>query len=85
MANQHVIYRHALAERMYFINEGVVEVLAADEKTLIRFLSRGEFFGEIGILIEPHKCTLSVVARTTTLLYYVKEEDMQEILGEFPE
>lgn len=70
---------------MYFICEGVVEVLATDEKTLIRFMSKGSYFGEIGILLEPHKRSCSVVSRTNTLLYYVKADDMMELLVEAPE
>jgi len=85
MINQHVVFKQCLAERMYFIREGVVEVLADDEKKLIRFLSKGAYFGEIGVLLEPYKHSCSVVTRTATLLYFVKADKMREILNEFPQ
>lgn len=61
---------------MFFVSEGVVEVLADDEIKLIRFLSKGSYFGEIGVLLEPHTRSCSIVARTTTMLYYVKAENL---------
>ena len=70
---------------MFFVSEGVVEVLADDEIKLIRFLSKGSYFGEIGVLLEPHTRSCSIVARTTTMLYYVKAENLVAILNEFPE
>jgi len=79
------LYKNAIAARMFFVSEGVVEVLADDEIKLIRFLSKGSYFGEIGVLLEPHTRSCSIVARTTTMLYYVKAENLVAILNEFPE
>lgn len=68
---------------MYFIRKGVVEVLADNDKKLIRFLSKGAYFREIGVLLEPYKHSCSVVTRTSTLLYFVKADKMRAILNDF--
>jgi CRP-like cAMP-binding protein len=69
---------------MFFIMEGVCEVLANDEQTMIRFLSKGDFFGEIGCLLTS-KRTCSVVSRTSTLLYQIKADKLLSVLADFPQ
>lgn len=66
--NACVFHKEQDATHLYFINEGVIEILASDEKSLIRFLSKGDFFGEIGCLL-TNKRSCSAYSRTTTLLY----------------
>lgn len=58
--------------------------MASDERTLIRFMSKGTYFGEIGCLVTG-KRTCSVVVRTTTLLYSIKKAPLLAILEEYPE
>ena len=64
---------------MYFIHAGVCEIIGADDKTTIRYLSKGGYFGEIGVLLLG-KRTSSVVARTTTIVYSIKQKQLQPIL-----
>ena len=78
-----MFYKDSAAHRFYFVNEGVCEVVAADEQTLIRFLGKGAFFGEIGCLLTG-KRSCSVVVRTTTILHSIKKEPLQAILEEYP-
>jgi voltage-gated potassium channel len=40
---------------MYFIKSGVVEVIATDSQTRIAYLSDGDYFGEIGILLKERR------------------------------
>jgi CRP-like cAMP-binding protein len=83
MINEHVFQKDSAANHFYFINEGVCEVVASDDKTLIRFMSKGAFFGEIGCLLTG-KRSCSVIARTTTILYKVKKDNLIAILEEYP-
>jgi CRP-like cAMP-binding protein len=82
--NEHVFYKDSAAHRFYFINEGVCEVVASDEQTLVRFMSTGSFFGEIGCLLTG-KRSCSVIARTTTILHSIKKEPLIAILEEYPQ
>jgi CRP-like cAMP-binding protein len=82
--NEYVFYKDSAAKSLFFINEGVCEVLASDERTLIRFMSKGTYFGEIGCLVTG-KRTCSVVARTTTLLYSIKKAQLLAVLEDYPE
>lgn len=81
--NEHVFYRDSAALRLFFVNEGVCEVVASNEKTLIRFMSKGSFFGEIGCLLTG-KRTCSVIVRTTTILHAIRKEPLMSILEEYP-
>lgn len=73
-----------IADKMYFVQEGSLEVLATDHFTTIAFLGSGAYFGEIGVLITG-KRSLSVKALSNCMCYSVKSEDFLEILEEYPE
>jgi CRP-like cAMP-binding protein len=55
-----------------------------NDKKFIKFLSKGAFFGEIGIFLTG-KRTCSVIVRTTTVLHAIRKEPLQAILEEFPQ
>lgn len=78
-----MFYKDSAAHRFYFIYEGVCEVVASDERTLIRFMPKGSFFGEIGCLLK-RKRSCSVIARTSTILQYIKKEPLLAILEDYP-
>ena len=57
---------------MYFIHRGKVEILASDEKTVIAYQSKGQYFGEIGVLL-TNKRSLSVKTVNTTILFFIEK------------
>jgi len=79
-----VVKYNEIADKMYFVQEGNLEVLATDHFTTIAFLGSGAYFGEIGVLITG-KRSLSVKALSNILCYTVKNHDFLAILEEFPE
>lgn len=83
IVNEHVFYKDSVAKRMFFVNEGVCEVADNEDKKLIRFLTKGAFFGEIGCFL-TEKRTCSVIVRTTTILHAIRKEKLSTILEEFP-
>jgi CRP-like cAMP-binding protein len=83
MINEHVFSKDAAANKFYIINEGVCEVVASDEQTLIRFMSKGTFFGEIGCLLTG-KRSCSVIVRTTTILHKIRKDHLIEIFEAYP-
>lgn len=51
MAGDYVVEVGDIADEMYFIKNGLVEVQATDNQTIIAYLSEGGYFGEIGLLL----------------------------------
>lgn len=81
--NEYVFYKDSLAKRLFFINEGVCEITDGEDKKLVRFLSKGAFFGEIGLFLTG-KRTCSVIVRTTCIMHAIRKEPLNAILEEFP-
>lgn len=73
-----------IADKMFFVQDGSLEVLATDHFTTIAFLGAGTYFGEIGVLITG-KRSLSIKALTNCMCYSVKSNEFLEILEAFPE
>ena len=67
---------------MYFIQEGIVDVLNHDSD-VVTSLSNGAYFGEIAPLCNTRR-TASVRADTYCNLYSLSREDMLQILSEYP-
>lgn len=84
IVNDYLVQREELATRMFFIQAGICEVLANDEQSCIRFLTKGEFFGEVGCLITG-KRTCSVVARSCALMFIIKCDNLLAVLDDFPD
>jgi CRP-like cAMP-binding protein len=68
-----------MASKMYFIQSGVCEVESVGSRHPLKFMTKGGYFGEIGVLLTG-KRTCSVVVRTTTILQAIKKEDLDDIL-----
>lgn len=48
MADDNAVEAGDIADEMFIIKNGIVEVLATDNSTVIAYLSEGSYFGEIG-------------------------------------
>lgn len=68
---------------MYFIKNGIVQVLATDNKTSIAYMSEGTYFGEIGVLLSQ-KRSCSIKARACTSLFSINKDDLVPILHKYP-
>jgi len=60
---------------MYFVKNGIVQVLSTDNKTVIAYMSEGTYFGEIGVLL-TQKRTCFVKARTLCVFFTINKEDL---------
>lgn len=81
--NEYVFHRDEIAAKMYFIYSGVCEVQAFDALKPLKFMTKGGYFGEIGVLLTG-KRSCSVVVRTTSILQAIKKCDLEPILDAFP-
>lgn len=68
---------------MYFIKTGFIEILSDTNKSII-YMSKGAYFGEIGVLLTG-KRTVNVKSQTNSVVFYVLKADLLEILRKFPE
>ena len=84
MADDFVVEVGDIAEEVFFIKKGVVEVLATDNSTVIAYLSEGAYFGEIGVLITGVR-SVSVKAKTVCIFFVIGKEEFLAILERFPE
>ena len=51
IAGEYVVRIDEVANKMYFINSGVVEILATDNSTILAYQGAGCYFGEIGVFL----------------------------------
>lgn len=72
------------AKAMYWVVRGVVAVVSRDGESTYAELQPGNFFGEIGILMQIPR-TATIVARTKCMLVGLKKEDLVKELPKFPE
>lgn len=73
-----------LGRHMYFISRGTVEVIAANQQTLLATLTDGDFIGEIALLWSQPR-TASVRAVDYCDLYALDKETFERILGHYPD
>lgn len=73
-----------LADCMYFINKGLLEVLASDGQSRIALLDEGNYFGEIGILFNCCR-TVSIRVITLTTVASIEKDQLLNVLSKFPE
>lgn len=84
LAGDFIVKQGDFAEEMYFVRMGTVEVLASDDLTLLALLDEGCFFGEIGLFLTNTR-TVSVTARTASLISVIQGTELSLILDNFPE
>jgi len=78
-----IITEDNVADGMFFIEEGSVEVLTPFSLT-DKVLSSGDFFGEIALITKGHRLA-TVVAKTDCDVYRLKKKDFEECLEPRPE
>ena len=72
-----------MATKMFFIHQGIVQILATDNKTVIAFQSQGCYFGEIGVLL-TEKRSCSVKAVTMCIFMTISKEALEKIFETYP-
>lgn len=72
-----------VATQIYFINSGLVEVLATDNYTPLAYQGSGCYFGEIGVLITG-KRSCSVKIKKSAILSTISKHELLKMLENFP-
>mmetsp|Transcript_11523 Transcript_11523/g.9972 ORF Transcript_11523/g.9972 Transcript_11523/m.9972 type:complete len:97 (+) Transcript_11523:145-435(+) len=68
MPDDKIIRTGEIADEMYFIQKGSVKIVATDNTTKIAVLKEGSFFGEIGLLSESRRRTVTVISKTVCVI-----------------
>ena len=83
LAGDYIVRKGEIANCMFFIKKGLAKVLCADdESVIIAYLGEGCYFGEIGVLLTG-KRSVSVVAQTDCVLFYIDKPTLVGILNDF--
>jgi len=69
---------------MYFISQGSVDVLSADEQTVYATLAAGQFFGEIALLLSMPR-TATIRAREYCDLYRLDKDNFDRVIQRYPD
>lgn len=84
MSDDYIVRVHEIADKMYFIQEGYVEIICTDNVTPVAYFSTGSYFGEIGVLITGVR-TVSVKTKTNSVLYYIESDALLEAFKQDPQ
>ncbi|MCB0549833.1 MAG: cyclic nucleotide-binding domain-containing protein [Phaeodactylibacter sp.] len=70
-------------EEMYFIVQGRVVVVTADEKSILSRLSDGDCFGEVALFLNKPR-TATVIAEDYCDLYALSKDTFEEVIAQYP-
>ncbi|VDO03605.1 unnamed protein product [Rodentolepis nana] len=76
-----------IGKEMFLVSQGKLNVLAADEKTILATLGPGSYFGEISILNMGNvgnRRTASVRSIGFSDLFCLSKEDLWDVLNDYP-
>ena len=80
---QFIIISGEEGKEMYFLGHGVADVISPQGKYLATLL-KGNFFGEIALLVDGAKRTASIKALTYCDVFRLEKRDFSAILSKFP-
>lgn len=84
MNDDYVVKIDEPADKMYFIHSGYVEVLCKNGVDPLVFFGKGDYFGEIGVLVTGTR-TVSVKSKSNAVVYYIMKDDLILLLKSFPD
>ncbi len=73
-----------VANKMYFIGYGSVEVVSASEAEMFAILSEGQFFGETGLLEQQYR-NATIRALEYCTLYSLSKDDFDRVVSRYPD
>jgi len=83
VVDETVVHIEEVATKMYFIDSGVVTVLATDNQTVLAYQGPGCYFGEIGVFLTG-KRSCSVKIKESATLLKVRKDDLLKMIEPFP-
>ena len=84
LPGDYIVRAGDLGEEMYFISQGAVEIVSADEKVVYATLQPGQFFGEMALILDQPR-TASARAVDYCDLYLLRKASLERILLRHPD
>jgi CRP-like cAMP-binding protein len=84
LPNEHIVRKGDPGEEMFFIQQGVVEVVSEDGRVVFASMRDGEFFGEISLVFSCPR-TASIRTATHCDMFVLSKTDLDQVLKSFPE
>jgi potassium-dependent mechanosensitive channel len=78
-----ICHQHEPSEEFYIILSGVVEVMSGQSEEHLAQLSKGEFFGEISLLMGIPR-TASIRAISSTTLFVMGKKQLENLMQNYP-
>ncbi|KAG0169574.1 hypothetical protein DFQ28_011146 [Apophysomyces sp. BC1034] len=82
--NALIIRKGDIGTEVFFVIDGTVEVTTSDPNTAIARLGAGDFFGEIGILLNVPR-TANIRSVTNLEVYVLNRADFLSVCGRYPQ
>ena len=79
-----IIRSGAVQKEMYFMSKGHIQVVDDIHNVIVAEFYEGNFFGELSVL-HTARSPATIKALTPSHLYYITQEDINEVLNDFPE
>jgi len=83
IVGEYVVRIDEVATKMYFVNSGIVQILASDNVTTLAYQGSGCYFGEIGVFLTG-KRSCSVKIRQSAILFRIGKAELLNMLETFP-
>lgn len=85
-AGETIVAAGTVGSGMFFVHSGTVAVVTADSPpSLINLLHRGDYFGEISLVVEDARRSASVIAYTNVQLYELRRPSVAALVRLAPE
>lgn len=68
---------------MYFISSGIIDIVSQHLENPLKSISTGCYFGDVALLMDVRR-TASAIVKVPTMLYYIEDESLHEILDDHP-
>ena len=84
MNDDYIVRINDVADKMFFVESGYVEVLCKNNYTPLIYFGKGAYFGEIGCLLTGVR-SVSVRAKSNAVIYFIHANELIELLDKFPD
>ena len=83
--NEYIIRKGDVGEEMYFVHQGIVEVVSEHQVDPVVFetLPAGKYFGEVSSITGVPR-SASVRTKTNAELFVLTKKDLEEVLSHYP-
>eukprot|EP00118_Oscarella_pearsei_P012897 m.98493 g.98493 ORF g.98493 m.98493 type:complete len:2159 (+) comp36987_c0_seq18:234-6710(+) len=83
LTGEYVVRKGDAGHEMFFIHQGIVEVVSEDGEVVFAKMNAGQFFGEISLVYSVPR-TASIRAGTNCDIFVLTKRDLDDVLAYYP-